>query len=470
VEARTTQRNGAPSRALLATVFGLALVLRLVHVASIATYEQTNVLRGLDRWLDMEIAQAVASGDLLGGPLAPYDSAPAYALLLGLLERASGGSWLGPLLVQAFLGASVSLLLYGAGRRLASPRVGLFAAVLAAIYAPAIFYEGLTVKFGLVPVAVSAFLYTLAATVTAARPHAAAIAAGVATATLVALRPNAIVLLPVALLWIAWAREPRVAARAILLLGAGLVIVAAPLAARRTLAAARGDAASLWGIHFYIGTIPEGDGGYVTVPGVADDIFGHVDDAREVAEAARGRELTPGEVSRYWFDQGVELIRGDPWAYLRLLARKLQRALAPGEANDFGDEYADYAAHSSALHAGIGFATLAPLAAFGLAIAARQHRMLLWAAALAAVYALSLLIFFVTARYRLPIVPPLLLLAGAALAWIGGAVRESRWPAVGAMTVLCLGASLALGASASEAGRALLVFGLAAALSRNDAP
>jgi hypothetical protein len=398
----------------------------------------------------MKIAEAVAEGDPLGGPLAPYDSAPAYALLLGLAYRAFGGEWTGPLVVQAVLGAAVPLLLYGAGRRLASTSVGLAAALLAAIYAPAIFYEGLTVKFALVPVAVSALLLALAAAVSATRSGAGAAAAGAATALVVALRPNAIVMLPVGLAWIAWRLAPSAAARAILLFAAGLLAVAAPLALRRSLAAERGEAASLWGIHFYVGSQLQGDGGYTPVVGVADDVFGHVDDARAVAEASRGRPLTPGEVSRYWFERGIEEIARNPSGYVRLLARKLRRLLAAGEDGDFGDDYVTYAARSAALRAGIGFGTVAPLAALGFAIALVRGSGLLWSAVLAAAYGASVLLFFVAGRYRLPIVPPVLLLAGAGLVWLTEAWATRRPTALVPAVVLLGAASVALGAAPGD--------------------
>src|SRR5438445_552616 len=143
----------------LAGVFAVALGLRLAHILAVSDFEREHLVRGMDRWLDVTIARAVAHGDVLGGRYARYESAPAYALLLGAAYRTCGRCWRGPLLLQAVLGAVAPLLLYGAGRRLASERVGLLSAALAAVYGPAIFHEGLTVKFALVPVTVSAALW-----------------------------------------------------------------------------------------------------------------------------------------------------------------------------------------------------------------------------------------------------------------------------------------------------------------------
>jgi len=450
----------APTRLVLATIVAAALALRLAHVASVAAFEAAHVEPGLDRWLQMEIARAVAGGDWLGGPLAPYESAPAYALGLGILYRLGGGRWLVPIVLQAVLGALAPLALYATGRMLASARTGLLAAALAAAYGPAIFYEGLTVKFALMPFAVSALLYASAAATTSRRWQLAAAAAGAATAVLVALRLNAIVVLPVVAAWIARARSPAVATRALLLFGLGLVAIAAPLALRRALAAAHGEAASLWGIHFYVGSRLDGDGGYTVVPGVTDDVFGHVDDARALAEASRGRQLTPAEVSRYWLGRGLEEIRGDPAAYLVLEGRKLRRLLAPREEDVFGDDYAVYAARSLVLRAGLTFGAVAPLAMLGLVLVTMRRAPLGWCVAVAAAYAASLLVFFVTSRYRLPVVPPLLLCAGVALAWLAD-LRARPLAFAAAAGGLSLAAWGALGAPPSDVLRLLALVAVA---------
>ncbi len=443
-------------KACAAAAVLLALALRLLHVAWVADFATVHVVPGLDRWLEMEIARAVAGGDPLGGPLAPYESAPAYALLLGALYRLAGERWLGPLVVQALLGALTPLLLLAAGRRLGASRAGVLAALLAAVYAPAIFYEGLTIKFGLVPVTVAGLLWATAAAASGARWHVAAVVAGVLAALLVALRLNALAVVPVVVAWIAWSRGRVQAAPALLLFAAGLIMVAGPLAVRRSLAAARGEAASLWGIHFYVGTRLDGDGGYAVVPGIADDVFGHVDDARALAEAGSRRRLTPGEVSAYWFRRGLDDVRRQPGGYLLLEGRKLLRLLAAGEDDAFGDDYAAYASRSPVLRAGLTFGALAPLAAVGLVLVVVRRSPLGWCVAMVAAYAGSLLVFFVTARYRVPLVPPLLLLAGAALAWLADLCR--RRPAVGvAAAVALVGGPALLGTPPADLARLLVV-------------
>jgi len=446
---------------VLALVVGVALALRLAHLASVFRFEVEHVEPGLDRWLEIQIAQAVADGDPLGGPLAPYESSPAYATGLGMLYRIAGRSWRAPLVLQAVLGALVPLLLYGAGRRLVSPRVGILAAALAALYGPAMFYEALTLKFAMVPVVISALLCA-AAIASRDRERLGAFAVGTAGAALVALRPNAVVVLPVVLAWIAAGKRPGAGARTMLLFAAGVAIVAGPVALRRTHA----DAASLWGIHFYIGSDPDGDGGYTVIPGIADDPFGHVDDARTIAEADVGEPLTDAAVSRYWFRRGLALIRARPADYAVLEWRKLRRIGAAGEDDAFGDAYASYVARSPVLGAGpVTFGVVAPLAVAGMGLAVARRSRLAWCVAFVAAYTVSLLAFFVTSRYRLPLVPPLVLCAALALAWLADTAVDRFVLAVAVGTGLLVGAWMLLGAPASDLLRlaVVLVAGVAAA-------
>src|SRR5262249_10085187 len=155
---------------------------------------------------------------------------------------------------------------------------GVLAAALAAVASPPIFYEGLLVKFSLVPVTVTAALLCLA--------HAEdewwwGLGAGLCLGTLAALRSNAVIVIPLMLGWVAW--PPRRGLGPVIATAVGTTIVLGGLLARAEIAARHDLDSSLWGINFYIGTNPDADGGYVAIPGVREDIVGHVVDARHIA-------------------------------------------------------------------------------------------------------------------------------------------------------------------------------------------
>jgi hypothetical protein len=412
-------------RAAILLLFCVALLLRLLHVhaaADLLLHEPDEV--GMDRWLAMRTAASIADGDWLGGWTADYDSAPGYAYWLGLLYALSGAQWLPAVVVQSVLGAAVVPLVFAVGRRLFSARVGLVAATFAAVYAPTVFYETLLVKFSLVPVTVAALLLATdrgRETQTVGRT----LLAGVVFGVLVAVRGNAALLTPVIVWWIVSSRPSMVAtARAVGLVVAGAAVVLAPLVARDRIAAGHGHGTSLWGIHFYIASHPGADGAYAPAVGVTEDAIGHVVDARRIAEDAAGRALSPGEVSRYWFRRGLDFARVEPWQYVRLQARKLRLMLAGFEEGTFGDDFDGTAELSWVLELPLlRFGTLCPLAIVGLLVTVgRTGGRLL--GAFVGTYALSLLPFFVTGRYRLPIAVPLQLLAAAGLVWLDAARRR----------------------------------------------
>lgn len=105
----------AAVRLLLLAVL-CAASLRVVHLRAITPLLAAPPPPGMDRSLAMQVAGAIAGGDVTGGWAAPYDSSPGYSYALALLHRAGGRSWYVPVVVQLLLGASVPVLLHGGSR------------------------------------------------------------------------------------------------------------------------------------------------------------------------------------------------------------------------------------------------------------------------------------------------------------------------------------------------------------------
>ncbi len=418
----------------------IALALRLLHLRAVADIVLTIPAEiGLDRWLQMHIGEAVARGDWLGGWSAGYDTGPLYGYGLALPYRACGERWICPVTLQAILGALGPALAFGIGQALYCRAVGILAAILTCLYTPAIFYELLLVKFALLPIAVATLLFCIAR----ARASGAArwiVPSGLLLGVLAALRANGLLVLPVAILWMigpvrgAW---PRL--RVLLLACAGVALVLAPITLRDAVASRRGLGTSLWGIHFYIGTNPDADGTYAPVDGIRDDVVGHVVDARRIAERLEGRLLTPHEVSLHWYRKGLEFIRQQPTAYARLQVAKLRRVFEADEQGSFGDDFHDHQVVSRVLRLPLlSFGVIGPLGILGLLLTLLRGRPALLPL-FTLTYVVSLLPFFVTARYRLPLVPPLLVLTAEALCWMEQALRERRgWALAGAAGLVAL--------------------------------
>jgi hypothetical protein len=330
----------------------------------------------------------------------------------------------------------------------------------------------LLAKFALLPVTVAAMLVALAR----ARDHPSPgrlVTAGLAAGLLATTRPQVVLVAP-ALAWWLVRETPdlREKMRVLALAGLGAALVVGPFLVRDRLVA-RSGGGSVWGIHFYIGTNPEADGTYVPVAGVREDVVGHVVDARRIAEAEAGHPLSAADVSFHWFRRGLAFVRAEPWRYAHLELTKLRLALAGAEEGSFGDEYADSRRASWVLRLPLpGFGAIWPFALVGIVVTlARRGPGLL--VLFVAAYLASLLPFFVTGRYRLPVVPPMLVLAAVGLCAVESALATRRFGAALVALALAAVAFAAVPWAPGDAWLAVLVLGIGvgiAALAPEPAP
>ncbi len=385
-------------------------------------------------------AHTIASGDWIGdrvfyqAPLYPYFLAATYTLFGSSIEIVRH--------VQAVLGVISCLLLADAARRLISPAAGVAAGLLLAFYAPAIFQDTIIQKTALDELLLCLILWLIARDPDVHRGRTAAYV-GLASGTLILNRENAAVLVIPLAAWFATRARELGGRRALAFLGA-VALVLAPVAARNK--AVGGEwvvTTAQFGPNFYIGNNPDADGTYrPLVPWRGSPTF-EQDDATKLAEHELGRPLTPGQVSAFYRDRVLRFIAGNPLAWLRLVARKLFLTINATEIPDTEDQYT-YALWSWPLRTAAiwNFASLLALAALGGWIVRARWRQVWILPALVSVYAASLALFYVFARYRYLLVPPLMLLAAAAVAegpsWIRRiSIRERAvWAAVVAAIVI----------------------------------
>jgi tetratricopeptide (TPR) repeat protein len=432
-------------RIALVAIALVALALRLAYLREIRSFpdfETPNPV--LDAFLKDRIARNILAGDWLGGPEARYASSHLYAYFLAFWYALVGPSWLVSRVVQLTLGAlATPFLLYLIGRRAFSGPVGLLAALMGAIYGPFIFGEGLVLSSGVA--AIPACLVLLGLLVAQQRGlDRDWLLAGAAIGLLTLLRLNGAVLLAAAFGWallvgLPGGPWPRIRRALFLLLGA--ILVFTPMVIRG-IAADPGSVsvASLAGIHFFVGNHPGADGGYSRVPGVEASPRGHVEDATRLAEQALGRRLSPPQVSAYWLRQGFQFIRERPREYLRLLGRKLLLAVHAVEMPQNENSYYQYRREAAVLRLPLlTFTVVGPLGLLGFLLSLKRWREigLLHLAFLA--YLGSLLLFFVTGVYRVPLVPPLLVFSAFTVWWgYQRAIEESHLPLVAATAALAV--------------------------------
>ena len=314
-----------------------------------------------------------------------------------------------------------------------------------ALYAPAIFFDGLLQKSVLDVFFSCLALWILSGLVT--KPgNRAWIWLGLAMGGLALTRENALVLVGVVFLWAVLRRRssPNERVSAGLGLALGLSIVLLPVALRNySVGGGLYLTTSQFGPNFYIGNNPRADGTYMSLRFGRGAPEFERQDATELAQRAMGRTLTPGEVSTYWADRALDFITSQPAQWLTLLGRKFVLLWNRAEMLDT-ESQETYAEWSAPIRFGawIGnFGILVPLAVFGVWTTWPQRRQLFVFYLMAIAYAASVLMFYVFARYRFPLVPGLVLFAAA------GLIAGRRFLAASSTAAKCA-VSLAVGAVA----------------------
>ena len=479
-------------------ILGIALALRLAHWASVrrAPFVGAPVM---DSWEYDHWAREIAGGDWLGHGRGVFFQAPLYPYLLALLYKIVGPRLDAAYLVQIGLATAGCYALYRAGRAMAGERAGLAAAALAAVYGPFLFYDVQLLKESLAVTAVCFLLWAMA-WAAGAGPEAAAAPAetetgaprgaaagrwflvGLLLGILALLRENALLVVPflLPLAWIggrrgagtgpgrratlagrgALAEHTGQAVRAAALL-AGVALALSPVALRNGLVG--GDflpTTSQGGVNFFIGNNPRADGTYrPIVPGKQIPELERREPAR-IAEQALGRPLTPAGVSRFWLHRALAWARSHPGDFLRLTLRKLGLFWSWYEWPDAVDYY--YLRGLSPVYRLplLEFGGVTLLAALGLGfLGGGRGRRLAPALVLGGAWMVSTVAFFLFARYRLPAVPALLLVAALPVAALAEAVSTWRRERTGANRAAAIrAAGLALAVAAAFALPRLVAF------------
>jgi tetratricopeptide (TPR) repeat protein len=410
-------------------IWAVAFAIRLAHIWEIRPSPFFEILlgdaRGYDAW-----AQQIAAGDWVGQGV--FYQAPLYPYFLGTIYSIAGRDLFLARICQAMIGATGCALLALAGHRLHSERVGLFAGLGLAIYAPAIFFDGLLQKSVLDVFFISLVLWLLSGLLDNPGTRSRWFSLGLALGGLTLTRENGLVLIAPILLWrllqpdVSWHSQTLRSTMVALTLG--LVLVVLPVAVRnRAVGGEWHMTTSQFGPNFYLGNNPDADG----TAGFLRQGRGAVEyerqDATELAQAAEGRNLTPREVSSYWTRQALAYMRANPWAWVKLEAKKLRLLTNAAELIDTEsqDSYEEWSRVLKATAVVGHFGVLAPLSVLGL-IAGWPDRRKMWLCwAMAATYSASMLLFFVSARYRLPLTPILLLIAVVGLSRLPTFIRTA---------------------------------------------
>jgi hypothetical protein len=382
-------------------VFAGALTLRLGHVLALrdSPYFARPVLDAETYYWS---ARALAAGQ--AWPESVYWQPPGYPYFLAAVLWLAGPGFVAPRVVQAVLGALTAALTCAIGTRAFGGAVGLGAGLIVALYGPLIYFDGELLAPSLAICLQMATLYC-AVRAPAERGGRGWLAAGLLAGLTAVVNAPALVLLPV----LAIAARRRAAW---VLLGAALAIT--PVTLRNWTAG--GELvliSSNSGINLYLGNNPRSEATVAMRPGR---------DWQALVRAPRLHGVSGAAASSRLFVNRVLAYAGhDSAGFLALQARKL-RLLLGGTEIPRNQEIYPARVWSPVLRVllwkvpglAFPFGVLLPLAAVGLAAVPGRAPIL---AASIVLLGLTVVAFFVTARYRAPLIPLLALFAAAGIRW-----------------------------------------------------
>ncbi|MCH8146428.1 MAG: tetratricopeptide repeat protein [Planctomycetes bacterium] len=416
----------------------IAIVARLVHLACIGQAGWWGVLQG-DASAYYDWAKRIASGAWLGAD--GFYQAPLYPYLLALIRSVLGDGVAPIAIVQCAATAGSAILIAVAAGRFWGRQVGLVAGLMLALYAPGVFFDGIVQKASFACLGTSGLIAAISWAVFDDRRRAFA-AVGLLSGFVVLLREQAFVWMPVLALWI-WLRHPkakwglRSARLGFYFLGLALILM--PIGVRNRIVAKEWSFSTFQaGPNFYIGNRAEADGRYrPLVRGHETPVFER-EDAKKLAEADIGHALSGREVSSYWMRRTFEDIAADRVRWLRLLALKTAMVWNRYEVPDVESQYvvADFSPILMGLERTWHFGILCPLAAVGVLATRKDWRRLWVFYALIAALAGAIVLTYVLARYRYPLVPLLIPFAAVGLKEMYTCIRKRRADLMGKRVVI----------------------------------
>jgi hypothetical protein len=338
-----------------------------------------------------------------------FGRAPLYPMFLAAVGATApgpdGGTPTNLKIVQSVLGAALVLLLGATALQVVSPRAGVAAAIVAAVYPPLVWYPSYVLSetlYSLLAIGTALLLQRAVDRSEAERSGRAgaplALLTGAIAGAAVLTRPAMLLFVPLALVWLAVRRRYVLAVA----LTAGVAAVVLPWTARNyriydrfVLVASEG------GVTFWTGNHPlaRGEGDLAANPEIKQAEL-------EFRQAHPG--LSAEELEPLYYRDALAHIAARPGWWLGLLARKAFYTMIPAGPS--------YGVHSRLYQLGsiVPYLVLLPFAAAGVRRVWRSPCRPTALFLLVGSTLLVSLIFFPQERFRVPVLDPMLILSAAA--------------------------------------------------------
>ena len=413
-------------------LFLAALIIRLLYlnqIESIPIFDNPV----MDEKYHIELAEQINSDE--GLPDEPFFRAPMYPYLLASLSKLTSGSLFWIRFIQILLGSLLPLLIYLLGLKLFNRQIAFWSAVAALFYPTFLYYDSsllITFLITLLSVFLILYLYRYNSN-SFINPITVGILLGAAGLA----RPNILLLGPFLLIWIWVILKPKIGIKKALIhylvIGLTSIMIILPITIRNYQVS--GDFVFIaWqgGMNFYIGNNHQSTGWSATLPGIDKSWEGGYNEAIAFAEQNKKRSLKKSEVSDFWTQETIREIKEYPSDFFQLLIKKIRLLINGYEIPNNTNIYLakDYSPIIDILlfnkYIYFPFGILIPLALIGIAFSLKEWRKFLPIYLFLFAYGGSLVLFFVCARFRQPLIPFFILFAVYAVYQIINQIKKKE--------------------------------------------
>ncbi|NQT34465.1 tetratricopeptide repeat protein [bacterium] len=391
----------------------LAISVRIIYWLQ-AVDEAWFIAPGMDPAFYSTWAADILTGK--GGSYLPFPRAPLYPYILAFIQGIFGSVWLVPRLLNLVADVVTVTIIFKFTQKITLNRkIAAFSAGLFAISGAGVYFSGEILMTSLSTAAAAGLIYCL--TLCWKKPAISwAIGSGALLAVLSLFRPNALILLPftTAVIFAGAIRTfpgtkkylitPIAHFLTVLILLSPVIISNWSVSHRIIPVSSQG------GVNFYIGNASGATGWSSELPGIGanwDD-----SDAIRLAENDAGKSLTSIEVSNRFWQMSWREIKSQPAEWMRLFLKKCLMLFNVREAgNNRPLSLPKATSPMMNILFLISIGSLLPFAVVGIVSNLKDGSVriiLLFIALLGA----SLLLFFINARYRMPLFPAIAVLAG----------------------------------------------------------
>ena len=413
----------ANRKAVVITILALTLILRLLFLLQVKDHPLfLNPI--IDSYAYDQWALEIAKGKVLGSEIFYQD--PLYPYFLAVIYKIFGHNYLAVALIQILFGLLSCFLLYRLALKFFNYRVAVICMVLAALYKLFFFYEAFLFKESLT-ILLMLLSMDILLRFREKRRLLTLLFAGVVMGVTIYTRANLLLFAVLVLGWLFFTAGKLKSLKYVALFAGGILLTMIPVGVRNHIVAKDFVVTPpSAGLNFYIGNGPTATGIQKAPPGVKTVPFYEAKESMAVARKATGRDLKPSEVSSYWYGQTFDHIARHPGKFLKLLLLKsflFWRAYE--EPDNFDFYFLDDEVPMLKLP-WLTFGLLAPFGLLGIFFSLRDRKKVFLLYLLGIAIFTGTVAFYITARYRFPIVPMLLLFAGFALHRLHEMAREKR--------------------------------------------